>query len=368
MDYALDLEFDFAPICDALIPNKGGCRLAMREKVSFFVLLLLVLFLHPQPSPCAQPSVPFSATLIDFEGQVLIQKGGQNLWLPVEKDMPLEQGDHLKTGAKGFAEILVDDGSQIRLEENSEITLSELSADFQTKSITASVYLWFGRMLSNISRLAHSRSRFEVQTPTVVAGVRGTDFVVEVVDTKQTDVGVFDGEVAVAGLDRQKRAMRESEILLGKGFQSSVFRNKPPAPPVQLRERMLSLAPQFELLKNKGVDRRRELPKTIERRKAVHQETLNKWRKIKTERSNQMKKPEIAPPESRKTEPKPRMEQKTPSRDLMENRDKIHPKDGVEPKEKPQFKPGVDPLEKTDVITKPPTQPPGKSKPPAEQP
>jgi hypothetical protein len=333
----------------------------MCKKAFSLVFLPLFLLLFPLPSPCAQPSAPFSATLVDFEGEVLVQKGGENLWLPVEKDMPLEQGDHMKTGAKGFAEILVDDGSQIRLEENSEITLSELSADSQTKSVTASVYLWFGRMLSNVSRLAHSRSKFEVLTPTVVAGVRGTDFAVEVLDTKQTDVGVFDGEVGVAGLDRQKRPMGESEVVLGKGYQSSVFRNRPPAPPVQLRERMLSLTPQFEFLKNKGTDRRRDLPKIMEKRKVVHQETLKKWKAIKTEGSNQMRKPEIPPPGSRKIEPKPGMEQKALPKDTMENRSKLQPKERTGPKEKPQPKPKTDDLEKKD-LKKPATQDPNKKK------
>lgn len=340
----------------------------MCKKAFFLLLLFLVLFGLPQPSPCAKPLAPFSATLIDFEGEVLIQKGGESLWLPVEKDMPLEQGDHIKTGSQGFAEILVDDGSQIRLEENSEITLSELSADTQTKSITASVYLWFGRMLSNISRFAHSRSRFEVQTPTVVAGVRGTDFAVEVMDTKQTDIGVFDGEVAVAGLDRQKRPMRESEVVLGKGYQSSVFRNRAPAAPVQLRERMLSFTPQFEFLRNKGMDRRRDLPKTMEKRNVVHQETLKKWRAIKTERSNQIKKPETAPPGNRRIEPRPGTEQKAPPKKTMENQSKPQRKEGIEPKEKPRPRPKVDPSEKRDVLEKPTTQGPGKGKNPSKKP
>ena len=253
----------------------------MYNKVLSLLFLPLFLLLFPRASPCAQASAPFSATLIEFEREVLVQKGGENLWLAVEKHMPLEQGDHLKTGAGAFAEILVDDGSQIRLEENSEITLSELSADAQAKSITASVYLWIGRLLSNISRFSNSRSKFEVHTPTVVAAARGTDFAVEVLDTKQTDVGVFDGEVGVAGLDRHKRPMRESEVLIGKGYQSSVFRNRPPAPPVQLRDRMLSFAPQFDALRNKGADRRRDLQKIMEKRSLVHQETTKKWKDLK---------------------------------------------------------------------------------------
>jgi FecR protein len=327
----------------------------MCKKTFFLMFLPLLLLLFPQSSPCAQPSTPFSATLINFEGEVLIQKGRENLWLPVEKDMPLEQGDHLKTGAKGFAEILVDDGSQMRLEENSEITLSELSADAQTKSITASVYLWFGRMLSNLTPFAHSRSKFEVQTPTVVAGVRGTDFAVEVVEANHTDVGVFDGEVTVAGLDRQKSPLRESEVVLGKGYQSSVFRNRPPGPPVPLRERMLLLVPQFELLKKRGVDRRRNLPKTVERRKAVYQETLKKWRAIKNERGKNI-------------ETKSGVEQKAPPKTLMENKNKVQTKEGVAPNEKPQLKPKTEPLQPRDLMKKPATPPQGKSKDSTEKP
>lgn len=358
MDYAISVEYEFAEICEGFIPPKGGRRPAMRKKVFSLLFHLFFLLLLAHPVLCAQSSAPFSATLIDFEGEVLIQKGGEALWLPVEKDMPLEQGDHIKTGAKAFAEILVDDGSQIRLEENTEITLSELSADAQAKSITASVYLWVGRMLSNISRFAHSRSKFEVQTPTVVAGVRGTDFAVEVMDSKQTDVGVFDGEVGVAGLDRQKRPMRESEAVLGKGYQSSVFRNRPPAPPVQLRERMLSFGPQFEVLKNKGADRRRDLPRTMGKRNTVHQETLKKWKAIRTERSNQMKKPEVAPPGTRNKEPKTGIEQKSPSRTMME--DKAKP-------QKPQPQPKIEPQGNKDV-KKPANPPPAKKKEPPAKP
>jgi len=329
-----------------------------------FVFLFLPLF--PHTSPATQPKVPFSATLIDFEGEVLVQKGGENLWLPAEKEMPLEQGDHLRTGTKGFAEILIDDGSQIRLEENSEITLSELSTDSQAKSITASVYLWFGRMLSNITRFAHSRSKFEVHTPTVVAGARGTDFAVEVMDTKQTDVGVFEGEVSVAGLDRQKRPVKESEVMLAKGYQSSVFRNRPPGPPVQLRERMLSFAPQFEVLRKKGTDRRRDLSSIMEKRNVVHQETLRKWREIKAERTKQMKKPEITPPSTKGIGPKPGPEQKLPAKNPTEKRGQLQPGQGMEPM--PQPKPKIEPPEKKD-LKKPLTQEPQvKNKPVAAKP
>jgi hypothetical protein len=162
--------------------------------------------------------------------------------------------------------------------------------------------------------------------------------------------------------------MRESEILLGKGYQSSVFKNKPPTSPVHLRDRMLSLAPQFELLKNKGMDRRRDLPKTIERRQLVHQETLKKWKAIKSERSNQMKKPELVPPGGRKIEPKSGMEGKAPPKNAIENRTKPPTREGLESKDKLQPRPKAEPLEKRETVKKPATQPAVKTKPPAEKP
>jgi len=74
---------------------------------------------------------------------------------------------------------------------------------------------------------------------------------------------------------------------------------------------MPSLASQFEGLKTEGEDRRRELPKTIEMRQPVHQETLK--------------------------------EGKVPPRHTMENRTKLEAREGLESKDKPQPKPRVGP-------------------------
>jgi hypothetical protein len=61
----------------------------------------------------------------------------------------------------------------------------------------------------------------------------------------------------------------------------------------------------------------------MEKRKVVHQETLKKWKAIKIERSNQMRKPETPPPGSRKTEPKPGKEQEAPPKKTMQNQSSL---------------------------------------------
>jgi hypothetical protein len=220
----------------------------------------------------------YCASLADFEGQVSIQKAGEADWLPVEKGMPLENQDRLKTGNDGYAEILYDDGSLVKMEENSEITLEEVSADYKSKKITSKVSLWFGRLLLNIAKFTHAQSRFTVKTPTVVAGVRGTEFVVESLTEEQSEVGVVEGEVGVEGLDEQGNSVESSRVILKPGFQTSAFKFKKPIMPLPLKEQMLKHAVRIELLRKKALDMRQNLPKIMENRLKTRQIIIEKWK------------------------------------------------------------------------------------------
>jgi hypothetical protein len=234
----------------------------------------------------------FSATLVDFEGPVLLQRQGEEIWLPVEKDIPLEEGDRIKTAEGSSAEILFDDGSLVRVEEKSEMTIRELSADYGTKHLAASVYLWFGRVISNIATFVDARSRFDVHTPTMVAGVRGTEFVVETTDSRQTDVGVFDGQVAVGGIDEAGRLIKESEVLLTRGNQTAVRLNRKPLKPFKLKPKMVSHKPAVEKLKKKALEKRRDLPNIIEKRKKARAEIQEEWKRIRQQKAPKPGKPE----------------------------------------------------------------------------
>jgi hypothetical protein len=226
----------------------------------------------------------FSATLTDYGGEVSIQRSGEEEWLSVEKDMPLEGKDRIRTGSFSFAEILIDDGSLVTIEQNSEITLSELSADFDTKKVKSTIFLAFGRLISNIAKFMHRESRYSVHTPTLVAGVRGTEFVVETTDSETTDVGVFEGEVAVGGVDYDGNLIKESEVLVAKGNQTSVQKFKRPLPPFAHKKKMLLHKEKVLLLRKKAIERRRDLPKIVGRRLKVHKNILNKWNREKQER------------------------------------------------------------------------------------
>jgi len=249
--------------------------------IEIIIFLLLVGFIPGPLYGAGEDS--FSATLTDYDGEVFIQKPDEEEWLPVEKDMPLEEKDRIKTGSFSFAEILIDDGSLVTIEQNSKITISELSADVETKKIKSNIFLTVGRLISHITAIMHRESRYSVHTPTLVAGVRGTEFVVETTDSDKTDIGVFEGQVTVGGIDYDGRLIKGSEVLVPAGKQTTVQKFKRPLPPFAHKKKMLLHKERVLLLRKRAVERRRDLPKIIDRRLKVHKETLIKWNRKKRE-------------------------------------------------------------------------------------
>ena len=260
-----------------------------------FFLLAVISFLIPSGSAHgAEEKDPYSATLVEFEGEVFIQKHDEEIWLPVEVDIPLEEGDGIKTGKDGHAEILMDDGSMVKLEKNTEITIRELAADYQTRSISSSLFLWFGRALSNITKFTSKNSRFRISTPTLVAGVRGTEFIVESTDSNMTEVGVFDGKVAVGSLDKEGKLIKESEVFLAKGFQTSVKKGKRPRAPYGLSRRMLAQQKKLDKMRKKAKERRLNLPQIMKKRIKARDKANRRWEKIRLEKKeNKSKKKDM---------------------------------------------------------------------------
>lgn len=285
-------------------------------KLLILTLICLLLATSLPTQGYGAEDEPFSATLVDFGGEAFLQKPGEAIWLPVEKNIPLEQSDRIKTGSNSYVEILIDDGSLLKLEENSEMTMSELSADFGTKKIATKLFLFFGRLVSNIAKFTHTRSRFAVQTPTVIAGVRGTEFIVETTDSTQTDVGVFEGEVTVGAIDKEGKLIEGSEVRVQRGNQTSVQRNKRPLTPFAIKGRMLLHKKGLDGLRKRAVDRRRNLKKIIGERGKARGKILKRWEKIRQEKRGGIKRPDgrktrgngekIKRSERRKTEGKKR--------------------------------------------------------------
>jgi hypothetical protein len=85
-------------------------------------------------------------------------------------------GSILLSGAATHANIIFPDGSALRMDENTKITLEKASYDATSGSLIARATLSLGKVWSKIVSLATPDSSWEVATPHAVATVRGTSF------------------------------------------------------------------------------------------------------------------------------------------------------------------------------------------------
>lgn len=124
-----------------------------------------------------------AAILYVEEGSVEADTG--NGWAAATDEMELEEGAKVRTG-EGTASIVLLEGEVMHLEPHSEIALRELGGS----GIRITQLL--GETWHKVTRIS-GVSTYEVETPSTVATVRGTEFFVKM-DTED-EIAVDEGEV-----------------------------------------------------------------------------------------------------------------------------------------------------------------------------
>lgn len=119
------------------------------------------------------------AVIKKIVGNVMIKREGADEWVPAKLDMELTEGDYIKTGPDSTVFLRVGVAGRIEIRENSELLLKNLATQIDKKSENILIYLAMGES-SVDARYIHKGTTFEVHTPTTVAAVRGTIYVVKV--------------------------------------------------------------------------------------------------------------------------------------------------------------------------------------------
>ena len=133
----------------------------------------------------AQPCEPAAATVVSVQGAVEVQAVGASDWQAMQRDDTYCPGDTIRVGENSRADLSLANGSVMRLRAGSTLTLEDVRAKRTS-------------LVSLIKGAAHFFSRrpnsLEVRTAHTVAGVRGTEFYINVADA-QTDLHIFTGHV-----------------------------------------------------------------------------------------------------------------------------------------------------------------------------
>lgn len=133
-----------------------------------------------------------SAVLVFTLGNVRIQKG--DVWKQGQIDMQLNTGDVIETGARSRCNLVIGKDSYISIKENSKLSLDKLLLKEDGTEETG-IELKIGKSVINPKKLLKD-DKFNVKTPTAIAAVRGTKFVVETAPEKKVKISVVEGKVA----------------------------------------------------------------------------------------------------------------------------------------------------------------------------
>lgn len=139
-----------------------------------------------------------SARVVAVQGPA--ERGSGGTYAPLAVDATLSEGDRVRTGANGFVTLELADGTHMSLPPDSQLDLKTLRRTVLTGTLDREFELTRGTVDSEVTHLKKRDDRFQIRSPSVVAGVRGTRFRVnyDAAGKATTRVEVLDGAVGVA--------------------------------------------------------------------------------------------------------------------------------------------------------------------------
>lgn len=122
------------------------------------------------------------AKVLQINGDAQVLKAGTNGWIVLSQDMLLSQGDTLKTG--NDTQLILELAgeartAQVTVRPNTEMTFDTFYYEAEKQSEQTLLDVSVGSILIQAEKL-RGESKFEVKTPTSIAGIRGTIFEVQV--------------------------------------------------------------------------------------------------------------------------------------------------------------------------------------------
>lgn len=141
---------------------------------------------------------PVEAKIVYLKGKAEVQKRGSMVWEPALLKMVLSAGDRISAEEGSEVEIKLDDGSVLKMRDKSLLVIERMEKQRKPLTTVTSLQAVSGKILGCIRKLSSKESKFNISTPTAVAGIRGTVFAV-FVEGDSTELDVVQGQVTVAG-------------------------------------------------------------------------------------------------------------------------------------------------------------------------
>ncbi|WP_417546002.1 FecR domain-containing protein [Marinobacter sp.] len=179
-------------------------------------------WLKRQPDPARATSV---------SGNVHLISGVDGHKKPLTKATLIRVGDEVLS-AEGAATITLADGSEVRLSPNSRLIFNRLTQYGKSGMIDTRLRLNRGEVHTRVKPVIEGGARFEIETPSAVAAVRGTAFSLQT-GPEGTSLQVTEGVVDFGAPNRTQRIPAGYSATVASNSTSELsIRRMPPAPEI----------------------------------------------------------------------------------------------------------------------------------------
>lgn len=182
--------------------------------------------------------------VIALEGNAEVCHDGSTQWQSLSVKDILSGLDTIRTGKKSKLKIFLLDDSTIIVGAQSVMKLEKLVMRPSENYRDTRVRLSIGKARFEVRKMFSPKSNWKVHTPTAIAGVKGTDFMVFVFSPELTEILVSAGFVDVRNILLDILG----EVRLRRNFVTEVRINHPPIKPKRIKTKQMR-----EMLRTFGV-------------------------------------------------------------------------------------------------------------------
>jgi len=146
--------------------------------------------------------------------------------------------DIVRTKHRSRTQLKLIDNSVLNMGANYKLKIKEYVYDEENGIRKAILQSLRGTVRLTVAKMGgNADSLFEVHTPTAIASVRGTDFIVKVNSSMETEVIVLEGAVAVRNIN----PMIKGEVVVLPGKSTKVKKDSLPSSPVAIPIEMVEV-------------------------------------------------------------------------------------------------------------------------------
>jgi hypothetical protein len=162
---------------------------------------------------------PEYAQITKVKGKVAIKYNGKGTWDSALADAQLHEKDTIMTWDKSWLTLRLFDGSILTVEPGTTVYIKSLKSSDKVKQSVFKVFT--GKVLAKVTEYLEKGSRFEIESESATAGVKGTYFEFGVLQDGLSELFVYDGSVLIEQMQQELSFLLEKgqSILMDQGGQ-----------------------------------------------------------------------------------------------------------------------------------------------------